>query len=134
MITQSNIAYIISLLKNGQDMWDQELDIAKNQDKGGEVEKKNKAPPLFTSGMRKKQSFGVSLGKEYYYTTEKSWNKVYNLKKLFSKLCNEWERWEPKDKGDSKQALKTWWKKDLVNESRNEYKQDDGEAWYDKGG
>ena len=69
--------------------------------KGGEVEKKNKAQPLFTNGMRKKQSFGVSLrnreGKEYYYTAEKNWNEVYNLKKLFSKLCNKWEWWEPKD-------------------------------------
>ena len=33
---------------------------------------------------------------------------------MFSKLCNDWEWWEPNDKGNGKQALKTWWKKKAV--------------------
>jgi hypothetical protein len=53
---------------------------------------------------------------------------------MFSKLCNEWERWEPKDKGNGKQALKTWWKKeDVVTKLKNDAN-DDEETWYDKGG
>ena len=48
IVTPSDIAYIISLVKNGKAMWDQEMDVvAKNQDDEGEgegkVEEKKKA-------------------------------------------------------------------------------------------
>ncbi len=80
IVTPSDIVYIISLVKNGKAMWDQEMDVvAKNQDDEGEgeVKEKKKARPLFTSGMGKKQSFGISLwnrvGLEYYHTAEDNW-------------------------------------------------------------
>ena len=83
----------------------------------------------FTSGMSKKRLFGVSLwnkaGLEYYYTAEENWKVVYNSKEMFSKLCNHWERWEPKDKGNGKQAPKTWWKKeDVVTKLKNDQNDD----------
>ena len=140
IVTPSDIAYIISLVKNGKAVWDEEMDaVDKNQDEEGEGkdEKKKKARPLFTSGMGKKRSFGVSLwnrvGLEYYHTAEDNWRTVYNSKEMFSQLCNEWERWEPKEKGYNKQAIKTWWKMESVNRSKQEGKEDE-EAWYNKGG
>jgi hypothetical protein len=75
IITPSDIAYVILLIKNGQEMWDQEISVAGNREKGDDALKK-KARPLFTSGMGKKRSFGVSLwnkaGLEYYYTAEEN--------------------------------------------------------------
>jgi len=92
-------------------MWDQEIRLAENQDAGEDDKPTKKARPLFTSGMGKKHLFGVSLwnkeGLNYYYTAEENWKTLYNLVELFSKVCNEWERWEPKEKGKRKQALKT---------------------------
>ncbi len=34
IITPSKIAYVISLVKNGQEMWDQEIGVAGNREKG----------------------------------------------------------------------------------------------------
>jgi len=76
-VTPSNITYVISVIKNGKEMWDQEIRLVENQDMG-EDEPTKKARPLFTSGMGKKHSFGVSLwnneGLNYYYTAEENWN------------------------------------------------------------
>ena len=72
--------------------------------------------------MGKKHSFGVSL-----------WV-VYNTKEMFLKLCNDWERWELKDKGNGKQNLKTWWKKEGVVTKLKNDENDDDETWYKKGG
>ena len=134
-VSPSDIAYVISVIKNGKEMWDQEIRLAENQDMG-EDEPTKKARPLFTSGMGKKRSFGVSLwnkeGLNYYHTAEENWKTLYNSVELFSKVCNEWERWEPKEKGKRKQALKTWWKDKEAKLTYDE--KDDDETWYDKGG
>ncbi len=112
------------------------MGIAGNQEKGDD-EPKKKVRPLFTSGTGKKRSFGVSLwnkaGLEYYYTAEENWKVVYNSKEMFSKLCNNWEWWEPKDNGNGKQALKTWRKKDNVVTKLKNDKNDDDKTWYEKG-
>ena len=140
MITPSDIAYVIAVIKNGQEMWDQEITLLAQNDDMGEDEPTKKARPLFTSGMGKKRLFGVSLwnkaGLEYYHKAEENWLRLYNSVQLFSKLCNEWERWEPKDMGIQKKALKTWWKdkEDIVSTLTHEEKEDN-EAWYyNKGG
>ncbi len=137
IITPSNIAHVILLIKNGQEMWDQEIGVAGNREKGDDKPKK-KVRPLSTSGMGKKHSFSMSLwnkvGLEYYYTAEENWKVDYNLKEMFLKLCTNWERWEPKDKGNGKQALKMWWKKeDVVTKLKND-KNDNDKTWYGKGG
>ena len=141
MITPSDIAYVIAVIKNGQEMWDQEITLLARNDEMGEYEPTKKARPLFTSGMGKKRLFGVSLwnkaGLEYYYKAEENWKRLYNSVQLFSKLCNEWERWEPKDMGIRKKALKTWWKDkdDIVATTLTHKEQEDNEAWYyDNGG
>jgi len=51
-VTPSNIADVISVIKNGKEMWDQEIRLAENQDMGV-YELTKKARPLFTSGMGK---------------------------------------------------------------------------------
>jgi len=33
-VTPSDIAYVISVIKNGKEMWDQEIRLAENQDMG----------------------------------------------------------------------------------------------------
>ena len=106
----------------------------------GEDEPTKKARPLFTSGMGKKRQFGVSLwnkaGLEYYHKAEENWLRLYNSEELFSKLRNEWERWEPKDMGIQKKALKTWWKdkEDIVATLTHEEQEDNEACYYDKGG
>jgi hypothetical protein len=93
-ITPSNIAYVLAIIKNGKDMWDQ----AKNP--GTTPEKKVR--PLFSAGEGRKRESGILVwnkeGLEFYYTAEKNWRKVYNSKVQFSVLINGWENWEPKDK------------------------------------
>ena len=81
VLTPSKIAYVIAVLKNGKEMWD-------NEEEGNKGSKK--ARPLFTSGKGTKQSYGITLwnkeGFEYYNYTEKNWRDVYNSKELFSNL------------------------------------------------
>jgi hypothetical protein len=92
--TPSDIAYVLAIIKNGQDMWDQ----AKKQSTSPE----KKLRPLFIAGEGRKRKSGISVwnkeGLEFYYTVEKNWRERYNDKAKFSVLINGWETWEPKDK------------------------------------
>ena len=67
-ITPSDIAYIITLIKNGKTVWDQEL----MKKAGGSKEIKKKTRPLFTCGEGQKRLLGQSVwsddGMEYYET------------------------------------------------------------------
>jgi hypothetical protein len=71
-----------------------------------------KLPPQLTSGKGKKRLFGKSVwtreGLEYFYTAEKNWKKVYTMKKLFSKLCSEWEHCKLADE-KLKDPVRTHW-------------------------
>ncbi len=42
------------------------------------------------------------------YTAESNWKKVYTSKKLFSRLCSEWEHCEPADE-KLKGPVRTHW-------------------------
>ena len=93
MITPSDIAHVISLIKNSQGVWDQDLRVAANPHVlGGE----EKLRPIFTRGKGKKRVFGESVwtreGLEYFYMAEKHWKMVYTTKSIFSKFATEWER------------------------------------------
>jgi hypothetical protein len=94
MISPSDIAYVLALIKNGKGGWDQDLRMAQHPHGGGE----KKVPPLFTSGKGKKRMFGKSMrtweGLEYFYLAEKNWKEVYTTKTLYSRLCTEWEHCE----------------------------------------
>ena len=96
-VTPSDIAFILSLIKNGMKMWDQ----AKGQE-DNPTERESKAQPLFTKGEGQKRESGMSVwsneGLNFYYTAEKNWKNVYNDNDELSNMCNKWERWEPEDK------------------------------------
>jgi hypothetical protein len=102
--TPSDIAYVLAVIKNGQERWDQ----AKNPSASPE----KKLKPLFSSGEGRKRESGKSMwnkeGLEFYYTVEKNWKELYNDKAKFSVLINGWETWEPKDK-NTKNGLRTYW-------------------------
>jgi len=114
MITPSDIAYVLAIIKNGQEMWDQ----AKNPSTSPE----KKLKPLYSSGEGRKRESGISMwnkeGLAFYYTVEKNWKEVYNDKEQFSVLMNGWEVWEPKDKS-KKDAVRTYWsleEEDMISE------------------
>ena len=102
--TPSNIAYVLAIIKNGKELWDQ----AKNPSTSPE----KKVRPLFSAGEGRKRESGISMwnkeGLEFYI-----WREVYYDKAHFFVLINGWEIWEPKDKS-KKDALMTYlyWTKD----------------------
>jgi hypothetical protein len=126
LFTPSDIAYVLAVIKNGQEMWDQ----AKNPSASPE----KKLRPLFSSGEGRKKESGISMwnkeGLEFYYTVEKNWKKLYNDKAKFSVLINGWETWEPKDK-NKKNALRTYWsneEEDMSSEKTGTQKK----AWWEQ--
>ncbi len=89
-VTPSDIAFILSLIKNGMEMWDQ---ARRQQD--NPTREEIKALPLFTEGKGQKRESGKTVwNKErlnFYYMAEKNWKKVYNDKEELSDMCNKWE-------------------------------------------
>ena len=102
-ITPSNIVYVLVIIKNGKDMWDQ----AKNPG----TSPKKKAMPLFSVEEGRKRESGISVwnkeGMEFYYMVDDNWREVYNSMLQFSALINGWENWEPNDKS-KKDAIRTY--------------------------
>ena len=80
LIRPSDVAYVISLLKNGRGMWDMEIEM-RERARSGEIRTEAKARPLFTGGKGKKKELRKNLwtkeGIKYYNTGEKNWRKVY---------------------------------------------------------
>ena len=109
-VTPSDIAFILSLIKNGLGMWEQGRRLQENPTR---VEKK--ALPLFTKGEGQKRESGRTIwnneGLNFYYTAERNWKKVYSDKDELSDLFNKWERWEPEDKS-RKNPVRTYWRRD----------------------
>ena len=106
-ITPIDIAYVLAIIKNGLEMWDQAKNPSTNPEK--------RLSPLFSKGEGRKRESGISMwnkeGLDLYYTVEKNWREVYNDKAQFSVLINGWETWEPNDKS-KKDALRTHWTND----------------------
>jgi hypothetical protein len=96
LIRPSNVAYVISLLKNGRGMWDMEIEMRETA-RSGEIRTEAKAGPLFTGGKGKKKELGKNLwtkeGIKYYNTGEKNWRKVYKDETFMRVLYSGWERW-----------------------------------------
>jgi hypothetical protein len=107
-ITPGDIAYLIALVKNGQEIWDQSKRMAKKPNGDGE----KKVRPLFSGGQGKKRAYGKSIGNDagldFYYTAEQNWMDVYNLRELFLSPVNGWERWESNDR-TMKDPIRTRW-------------------------
>jgi hypothetical protein len=74
IISQSNIAFVVSVIKNGWDVWDQKI---RMKELGAAVHGKRevKVRPLFTEGTGKKKEQGKSLlsyeGMKYFKHAEK---------------------------------------------------------------
>ena len=96
LIRPSDVAYVISLLKNGRGMWDMEIEM-REMARSGEIKTDAKARPLFTGGKGKKKELGKNLwtkeGIKYYNTGEKNWRKVYKDETFMRVLYGGWERW-----------------------------------------
>ena len=74
VIGPSGLAYIVSIIKNSKDMWDQDIRMQElGAEAMGNLEKKLK--PLFTSGSGQKRTQGKSLwnldGMKYFHRVEK---------------------------------------------------------------
>jgi hypothetical protein len=109
LITPSDIAFVISLMKNGMPVWKRKTALFESDDL-----RKTKAKPLFTSGEGQKRSFGKTTwskeGLKYFHKVEATWLEAYSNKEQMSALVNGWEKWEPTDdlkKG--KDLLRTNW-------------------------
>ncbi len=107
-VTPSDIAYILSLIKNGKDMWDQ----TKRRQENPEARHEKRVKPLFRTGEEKRRESGKTVcnndGLEFFYTAERNWMEVYNSKEQFSALVNGWEMWEPNNK-TRKDPIRTKW-------------------------
>ena len=107
----SDIANILSLIKNGKDMWDQ----TKRRQENPEARHEKRAKLLFSTGEGKRRESGKTVwkndGLEFLYTAERSWTEVHNSKEQFSALVNRWEMWEPNNK-TRKDPIRTKWRRE----------------------
>ena len=135
LITPSDIAFVISMMKNGMPVWKRKTALFESDEL-----RKTKAKPLFTSGEGQKRSFGKTTwskeGLKYFHKVEATWLEAYSDKKQMSALVNGWEKWEPTDdlkKG--KDLLRTNWTIIEINKKgRERGGNDDDEGWDDKSG
>jgi hypothetical protein len=146
VIGPGDIAYIVSIIKDSNDMWDQDLRMQELRAQAiGSQEKKLK--PLFTSGSGQKRAQGKSLWNLedmiYFHRAETKWRQIYDSKKDMRVLCNGWERWitttrsEIKIGDGSKITFKTVMGTLHEDSSRNlklGEEQDDEEIWGFEGG
>ncbi len=113
----SYITYILSLIKNVKDMWDQ----TKRHQENPEARHEKRAKPLFSTGEGKRRESGKTVwnndGLEFFYTAERNWMEVYNSKEQFSALVNGWEMWEPNDK-TRKDPIRTKWRREERNKKK----------------
>ena len=102
MITPSDVAYSISLIKNSQDVWKESNKISKMPE---EVQKKykdkknedfvKKEEPLFTKGSGQKREFGRvmwnEVGTDFLANAQKEWIKSFNQEEVCTLLEKAWE-------------------------------------------
>jgi hypothetical protein len=130
MVTPSDIAYVLAIIKNGKESWDQTKRL---QCTPGATEKK--IQPLFSRGDGKKRLSGNTVwnnaGMEFFYTAEKNWREIYNSNR-YLKLINKWEKWEPADK-TKKDSIKTIWEDDKEDEKKKRSDDDSvtKKEWWD---
>jgi hypothetical protein len=110
-VTPSDIVCILSLIKNGKNIWDQ----TKRCQENPEVRHEKRAKPLFSTGEGKRRESEKAVwnndGLEFFYTAERDWTEVYNSKEQFSALVNEWEMWEPNNQ-TRKDPIRTKWRRE----------------------
>ncbi len=96
IISLSDIAFVISVINNGWDVWDQKI---RMKELGAAVhgERKVKVRPLFTEGTWKKKEQGKSLwsdeGIKYFQRADKTQRKVYKDKETMRGIYGGFETW-----------------------------------------
>ncbi len=94
VIWPSDIAYVISRVKNLKGIWDHEVEM-RDKARSAEAETETKVRLLFTGGKGKKKEQGKTLwtkeGLKYYNTGEKNWRMVYMDKKIMHILYGGWD-------------------------------------------
>jgi len=81
VIGPNDIAYVIAVFKNSQEMWDQDIQMRElGKDAMGNPEKK--ISPNFTSGSGQKRAKGKTLwnkeGMRCFRNAEKTWTKIFD--------------------------------------------------------
>ncbi len=95
-ITPSHIAFVIGVLKNGCNVWDQNI---KMKQLGAAVhgDRETKKQPLFTGGKGKKKEQGKSLWSDeelkYFRHAEKKWREVYANDEKMQMMYGGFESW-----------------------------------------
>ena len=105
MIGASDVAYVITILKNNWAMWSHDP-----------TDENATAPtaPLFTRGENKKRTYGKTTmskqGLEYYRKGVKNWSKILKNKEdpIFNSIKSNWETWL---QDDSAQVDSTGWRR-----------------------
>ena len=92
ILTPSDIAYVVTILKNAKGVWDQEP-----RAKQPNYKNKKKVYHLFTNGRGQKRVLGQSVwsddGKKYYEEAVKNWDAVYLDDSLMGDLVEGWDEW-----------------------------------------
>jgi hypothetical protein len=96
VIRPGDIAYVIALMKNAREIWDQDLRLSA----AGEAAMASKEPkkkPKFTGGKGQKRMKGKSLwnkeGKTFFKMAEKNWRRVYEDEMMIQALYQGWDLW-----------------------------------------
>ena len=98
LITPSDIAFVISVIKNARHVWDQTIrKIGLGEPLGDGESEATKVQPIFTKGTGKKKEQGRSLwsdeGMKYFKCAEKVWKKVYKDKTMMVDLYRGFDKW-----------------------------------------
>jgi hypothetical protein len=96
IISLSDITFVISVIKNGKDVWDQKIRM-KELGAAEQGKREVKVRPLFTEGTGKKKEQGKSLwsdeGMKYFKRVEKTWRKIYKNKEMMRGIYVGFETW-----------------------------------------
>ena len=96
VMTPSDIAYVIAIIKNSGEMWDQNVRM-KEMGHGAMALQEKKLRPLFTQGEGMKRDKGETLwnreGRQFFASALKTWKEIYNSKDSMKIVYNKWERW-----------------------------------------
>jgi hypothetical protein len=133
IIGPSDIACVISIIKNSGEVWSQDVKMIEMGVRVmGSREKKKK--PLFTQGEGAKRVKGESLwnieGRRYFAGAEAKWREIYNNEEQMKVIYNKWEMWiDTKGKeikiGDGshktfKSVMGTWYVTAVVAEHKSD--------------
>ncbi len=85
VIGSSDIAYIVSIIKNSKGMWDQDIQMQEMHEEAKENTEK-KLKPLFTSGSVQKRTQSKSLwnlvGMRYFHRAEKNGSRFMIIRRI----------------------------------------------------